>query len=102
MVVGGGGSGGGGGGGGGGGWWWWEAHGGHGSPQRPIPAHRFWSSGRDILLHQHNQEHKSYACLGNRYLWKYSSYVFKVSPYFMNVTKVAAGSLHELWKDFWQ
>ena len=28
--------------GGGDGWWRREASGDHGSPQRPIPAHRFW------------------------------------------------------------
>ena len=33
-----------------GGWWWRDAPGGHGRPQRPVPAHRFWPGGGDLFL----------------------------------------------------
>ena len=41
-------------------------------PQRPVPAHRFWPSGGNLVLEQHRQDPKSYACLGS-YIFVYSS-----------------------------
>ena len=36
-----------------GGWWWRGALWGHGRPHRPVPAHKFWPSAPNLVLHNH-------------------------------------------------